>query len=132
VIARDQIVYLQTSQGLCKHGEVKQYGVAVQQKCDMKFRVTYIVRVSPWQRRQVRNAGKSPRCSVSGAILRPAPVKRLVNKEGSADDRSLASVILNEYKFAKQCLKIECTPPLLHCWQMLGSLRANWGLSFCD
>jgi hypothetical protein len=72
-----------------------------------------------------RDAGNSPCCSVGGAMLRPAPVKRLVNKEGSAESRclakevavrSLASVILNEYRSAKQCLKIECTPPLLHYW----------------
>jgi hypothetical protein len=62
------------------------------------------------------DAGKSLWVNVlSGAILGPAPVKRLVAKESSAEDRylaksvavgSLACVILSEYMSAKQCLRV--------------------------
>jgi hypothetical protein len=62
------------------------------------------------------DAGKSL-CGIilSGAILGQAPVKRLVAKESSADDRysaksiavrSLACVILSDYMSAKQCLRV--------------------------
>jgi hypothetical protein len=66
------------------------------------------------------SAGKSL-CGIilSGAILGPAPIKRLVAKESSADDRylaksvavrSLACVILSEYLSARQCLRVQLFP----------------------
>lgn len=66
------------------------------------------------------SAGKSL-CGdiLSGASLGPAPIKRLVAKESSADDRylaisvavrSLACVILSEHLSARQCLRVQLIP----------------------
>jgi hypothetical protein len=62
------------------------------------------------------DAGKSLYGIVlSGAILGPAPIKRLVAKKSSADDRylaksvavtSLVCVILSEYMSVRQCLRV--------------------------
>jgi hypothetical protein len=47
--------------------------------------VTLVAEASPpWAGMPVTG----PRCSVGGAILRPAPVKRHVDNEGTADDRN--------------------------------------------
>jgi hypothetical protein len=76
-----------------------------------------------------RDAGKSLCGNVlSGAILGPDPIKRLVAKGSSAADEylakseavgSLASVILDEYRSAKLCLTVQPFPVYtakLHCW----------------